>query len=201
MSELNLQVGEWYESRGGKIVGPVKSWRHPHYCFRWSDRTWAANGKYYGDGVLSEADLVAHVSRTDPRHPEYATARPAMVDIMMSVPRPPEGWQVAGYRVPVVGEMRFVYGGWRHVNNPCNFRWPVAERCTPPWAPPVWLAPGWLTVDDGGRPYWSTEKPTWWPTIGAWGRNSGYMHFINLKMFRDFTPPTIRGEHAIWEIK
>jgi hypothetical protein len=201
MSELNLQIGEWYERRDGQIVGPVKSWGHPHYCFRCFDTTWSASGKYYGDGVCSEADLVAHVPRTDPRHPEYKPSQPATVSFLIDVPVPPEGWRVAGYRVPVVGEMRFMHGGWRHVKNPCDFRWPVAERCTPPWTPPDWLAPGWLTVDDDGQAYWSKEQPVWWSSIGTWGRNPGYMHRINPKMYREFTPPPICGEHAIWEIK
>jgi hypothetical protein len=199
MSELNLQIGEWYESRGGEIVGPLESRGNRYWCFRCGERTWTANGIYYGDKACTE-DLVAHVPRTDPRHPEYAAAQPAMIDIMMSVPSPPEGWQVAGYRVPVVGEMRFMHGQWRHVKNQCNFRWPVAEPCVPPWTPPAWLAPGWVTINHDGRVYWFELRPSWCSISGVWIRNGGEVSSVNSKMFRDFTPPPITGEHAIWEI-
>jgi hypothetical protein len=206
MSELNLQLGEWYRQRNGKIAGPLSHSGGNDYPFEDEFESWTLSG-VYSIGEQSESDLIAHIPRTDPRHPEYATAQPqpATVSFLIDVPVPPEGWQVAGYRVPVVGEMRFMYGGWRPVNNPCDFRWPVAVavRCVPPWTPPSSLATGWVTVDDDGKPYWSesTEKPVWWSSIGTWGRNPGYMHRINPKMFRDFTPPPIRGEHAIWEIK
>jgi hypothetical protein len=205
MSELNLQVGEWYERRDGAVIGPIAHFYHPYFCFRIDMTSYNSHGKFFGDDVFADGDLIAHVPRTDPRHPEYKAPPkpdPATARVTIDIPVPPEGWQVDGYRVPVVGEMRFMHGEWRHVKDSCNFRWPVAVRLVPPWTPPAWLAPGWVTVDDDGKPYWSEskEKPVWWSSIGTWGRNPGYMHSINPKMFRDFTPPPICGEHAIWEI-
>jgi len=204
MSELNLQLGEWYERRDGAVIGPVFDFYHPYYCFRIGMTSYNSHGKFFGDDVCAQGDLIAHVPRTDPRHPEH-TAQPkpdpATARLTIDIPVPPEDWRVAGYRVPVVGEMRFMHGEWRHVKNPCNFRWPVAVRCVPPWTPPPWLAPGWVTVDRNGRVYWHSDKPSW-SQVGSWNRAKvgGYLLPVNPKMFRDFTPPPISGEHAIWEI-
>jgi len=163
MSELNLQLGEWYRQRNGKIAGPLSHSGGNDYPFEDEFESWTLSG-VYSIGEQSESDLIAHIPRTDPRHPEYKpeqSAQPEMIAIMMSVPRPPEGWEVAGYRVPVVGEMRFMHGEWRHVKNQCNFRWPVAERCTPPWTPPSWLAPGWIEVDNNCSVYLFKRRPSW----------------------------------------
>ena len=203
MSELNLQLGEWYERRDGAVIGPVGHFYHPYFCFRIDMASYNSHGKFFGDDVFADGDLIAHVPRTDLRHPEHVPAQPAMVDIKISVPSPPEGWQVDGYRVPSVGEMRFMHGEWRCVKDSCCFRWPVAVRCVPPWTPPAWMAPGWVTCDNDGRVYWHSNpnKPSW-SQVGSWNRSKegGYLLSVNPKMFRDFTPPPITGEHAIWEI-
>jgi hypothetical protein len=59
-----------------------------------------------------------------------------------------------------------------------------------------------VTCDNDERVYWHSHKPSWSQALGSWNRakEPGYLRAVNPKMYRDFTPPPISGEKAIWEI-
>ena len=74
-NSVQLQIGEYYLRRNGKIAGPVMAGEpnkpsHEYIVGPWS---------YYGDGRLFssrtfEDDLVEHIPLGDPRHPNFTPA-------------------------------------------------------------------------------------------------------------------------------
>lgn len=204
---LLLQVGEWYKRRDGRIVGPVEPNNiGTRFVFRVGRDTYTKRGRLTDEYLLCGEDLVEHIPRTDPRHPEYkpasapVTEQPETVEVTVRVPKPPDGWRVDGHRWAVCGERVLdVYDVW---SDPIGAGGTytahlVAVPFTPPWKPPASLAAGWVVAEEH-RVLWSQCEPKW-DGDGWTGVLNGCV--LNSAMFRDWTPPPIRGEHAIWRIE
>ena len=65
-----LQAGEWYLNRNGRVVGPLEETGDTEYPFRNLKVTYRQDGVWIY-GQVNGRDLVEHLPRTDPRHPEY----------------------------------------------------------------------------------------------------------------------------------
>ena len=70
-----LQVGEWYRMRDCRVIGPIVGSNDPDYPFTCSHLTFTSEG-VWNKGNVSDYDIVEHIPRTDPRHPESKTGQP-----------------------------------------------------------------------------------------------------------------------------
>lgn len=80
MTELKLEVGEYYADREGMIRGPISI--NPDYpedsAYEFDDgcfELYRLNGRYFDQEYReSTLDLVEHIPRADPRHPNFVPA-------------------------------------------------------------------------------------------------------------------------------
>ena len=79
MSELKLELGEYYLNRSGQVRGPIcDNMAHRRYKTNplgdGDSRAYRADGRWQTNGVKDIWDLVEHIPLGDPRHPDFTPA-------------------------------------------------------------------------------------------------------------------------------
>ena len=207
---MKLEAGEWYVARDKSIIGPAMFTKeHDTYPWRIADATYTDNGRA-NIRELRDWDAMEHLPRTDERHPQWAgeatdndaetecSGENEYVEVLMRMPRPPEGWQYTGeFRVPEEGEEFVDKDGLVTTMADTSGMYPcpiVVED----WQPPAWMPKGWYCVDECGEEWCFDNRPMF--QCGEWVAASETDDFMNMETFR-FDRPTVRGKNAIWEVK
>ena len=93
--------------------------------------------------------------------------------IQVPIPSPPEGWVFDGFRVPNVGDLVFVCGGWSIVHEPVSVLHITAKQTPPPWTPSISFKPGWIARDGNGNGFWYSHRPIWNGPEDRWDPDPG----------------------------
>ena len=212
MSDLMLEVGEWYLRRDGGIVGPVtQDGGFTNYPLRIGDLTYTVGGRTWNHEERP-TDLVEHIPITDRRHPQFrecdvsgaeirdcsSLEETEYVEVLMRMPKPPEGWQYTGeFRVPEECEEFVDKDGLvtTMVDTSGMYPCPIVVK---DWQPPSWMPKGWwYCIDTDGHETLTNREPFF--EDGDWELAS-CARYREIQDCR-FDRPTARGRNAIWEVK